>query len=1222
MMDNIKKTTYIMKKTIYLQINLIVIISLLALSSIHASVSIENLKVEFMQAPLGIDVKNPRFSWQMIATGPERNCFQTAYQLEVKDEKGKLVWDSKKVNNNQSLGITYLGLPLQPATRYNWKVTVWDQKGAALTSASWFETGLMSSDFSSWDGAIWIGGGNDDLVLYSHYLPLYDIKYTITISEGSTKAGFVLGANDSRLMDKNKNLFQSQKAQNESYIKFELDLAGLDVTRSSYARLNLYRVGYTDKDVASMPVKTYEIKPSVLNDGNKSKPHRFAIHAEYGAFSITIDDSSSFFIEDPNAKKNNSNPFLRNTTERFNLNPMGEGHDYITFGQLCDIGFSVDSRQEATFSDIEVANIRKPYSVLFREDLTRAGYNGIYQKYLGGNDGLVVKNGSFIVSGGSEGNFIVADPSHNAMPMLRTQFGTDNKKVAKARLYVTSRGIYEIYLNGKRVGDDYFNPGLTQYNKTQMYQTYDVTGFLVNGSNVIGAMLGEGWWSGLLSFGNIWNHFGDRQSLLAKLVITYDDGSVNTVVTNDKTWKYFNKSPVIYSSLDMGEVYDATREDAIQGWNTALYNDSSWKNAVSIQLEGTTFSGTSRDFTGQINDFEWDKLKLIGQVGNNAGVYKIITAQSVQEVRPGVFVYNMGQNLVGVPRISILKGIKGEKITLRFSEMLYPGQKASAGNVGMIMTENYRAALCQDIYIMKEGSQVIQPHFTSRGYQYIEITGIEKALPIEAVQGVVISSVRELTSNYTSSNNNVNKLWSNLVWSNIDNFLSIPTDCPQRNERMGWSGDISVFSRTATYVSNSDQFLARHMIAMRDVQGQNGRFTDIAPVGGGFGGVLWGSAGITVPWEAYLQFSDLKLLEDHYPAMMRYIDYLAGTINKETGISSDGALGDWLGPQNNQLGQAFLTTAYHIYDLGIMIKIAGLLNKKDDIEKFRQMYNERKEFFNRTFVNHDKKTVGLIGGGFGFGPVQKPEFKVADTQSSYAVGLALGAFSDENIPYMVKNLKETVERENKDDGGITHPKYSLMTGFIGTAWISKALSDCGYTGLAYKLLQNNQYPSWLYPIGQGATTIWERLNGYTIEEGFGGNNSMNSFNHYSFGAIGQWLLAYSLGIQRNEPGFSKFILQPEPDPTGEMTWAKGYYDSPYGRIMSSWNVDGGTLTYKAVVPANTTAELFLPCTSEKLVMEGKKLAIQSIGVTFIRFEKEKAVFELKSGSYEFTTPYK
>ncbi|MDB5131494.1 MAG: Bacterial alpha-L-rhamnosidase [Mucilaginibacter sp.] len=1187
-----------------------------------SAAALENLQVEYTKTPIGIDVKAPRFSWQMISPAGKRNYAQKTYQIEVRGPNGKLVWNTNRISGNNSVGIEYTGAPLAPATRYTWKVTVGDQAGAITSHSSWFETGFMNPGLSAWDGANWIGGSDTDLVLYAQYFPVFNLNYDLAIAPGSNRASIVLAANDPRLLDKNKNIFAIENKRNESYFKVELDISGIGEGKDGKAKINIYRAGYTSRDTANKPVKTFLIKSDVINADNKNNRHNITIHNEYGTLTLSLDGNSLFFIEEAKATTQPAAPFpgRGNRAAAVTLNPLGAGHDVISYGMLCDIGFSVEAGQSASFSHLTVSNTRKPGNTVFEENLATSRYDGIFKSFANdSNSGLSIREGKYHISGGAKGISIVANPSRNSMPMLRAKFSVMNKKVAGARLYITSRGIYEVFLNGKRVGNDYYNPGLTQYNITHLYQTYDVTGMIANGQNAIGAMLGEGWWSGMLSYGAIWNHFGDRQSLLAKLVITYNDGSKDVVTTNDKDWKYYNKGPVVYSSLDMGEIYDATREAAVKNWSTAGYNDRDWKPAVIINLKGTAYTGGATDFRGVKETFNFDKLSLIGQIGEPAGVFKTITATSVKEVRKGVYVYNMGQNFVGVPRIGIKNGKAGKKITLRFCEVLYPALKESGSNIGMIMTENYRAALSQDMYTMVDGEQVFQPEFTSHGFQYIEISGIDAPLPLGAVQGLSISSIKKLTAGYATSNAKVNKLWSNLVWSNVDNFLTIPTDCPQRNERMGWSGDISIFSRTATYLSNSDQFLRRHMFAMRDLQTLKGKFTDIAPVGGGFGGVLWGSAGITVAWEAYQQYNDIALLNEHYNAMSAYMAYVDSTISKKTGLSTDAQLGDWLGPQNNQLGPDFLVTAYHIFDLGIMVKVAEVLNKEDDARKFRNRYDERKAFFNTTFVNADKKTVGLIGGGIFRPATEVPEFKVADTQTSYAVGLALGAFSDENIPYMVKNLKESVERENKDDSGIIRPKYSLMTGFIGTAWISKALSDHGYSGIAYKVLQNNQYPSWLYAVDQGATTIWERLNGYTVENGFGGNNSMNSFNHYSFGAIGQWMMAYSLGIQRDEPGFKKFILQPEPDPTGQMTWAKGYYDSDYGRINSGWKVDRGVLTYFATVPPNTTATLYLPAASKRYVTEGGKPAEKITGARFIRFENGNAVFELSSGNYTFSS---
>ncbi|MGJ5818624.1 family 78 glycoside hydrolase catalytic domain [Paludibaculum fermentans] len=1197
---------------------------LCCLSTANAAALLQNLQVEYRPTPLGIDVAQPRFSWQMATTAGERSAAQAAYQLEVRDPQGRLVWDTKKVDGSGSLGILYAGSALKAATRYSWTVTVWNQAGAKLLGSSWFETGLMdpSPSSSAWSGAQWIGGRNEDLVLYAPYLAIFDLKYALTIAPGSTRASFVYGANDSRLMDKNKNIYQLANGKDQGYIKLELDIAAVDGSPDGKAKLNVYRAGYKDTDTPAKPLKTFELAKELINSANRNSEHTIEFRSAFGQITISIDGQANLTGAPAPAAPAGPAQFgpggRGGPANAVNLNPLGMGGNYLPFGMLCDIGFAVDPGQNASFRDLTVRNNRAPNNILFQEDLSAPVYKGIFAA-----PGVSVANGRYVLSGGTRGVFQVKDPSRNAMPMLRTTFKAPAKAVAGARLYVTARGIYEVFLNGRRVGDDYYNPGLTQYNVTHLYQTYDVTSLIRAGDNALGAMLGEGWWSGLLSFGNIWNHFGDRQSLLAKLVVTYKDGTSDTITSNDKTWKYFASGPVLYSSLDFGEIYDAARDQAVEGWTTAAYNDSKWKPAAAVPLQGTTFAGLEQGRMGAPGTpFQFDKLALLGQIGNNAGIFRTLTAKSMKEVRPGVFVYNMGQNLVGVPRITVANGRAGGRLTLRFSEMLYPDLKESGKNVGMLMTENYRAALNQDVYTMKAGSQVFQPRFTSHGYQYIEITGLDKPLPLEAIQGVAISSVRELTADYRTSSEKVNKLWSNLVWSNVDNFLTIPTDCPQRNERMGWSGDINVFSRTATYVSNANQFLTRHMYAMRDTQSAAGRFTDVAPVGGGFGGVLWGSAGIVVPWETYLQYKDTGLLAQHYPAMAAYIDYLETTLDPKTGLSSDGQLGDWLGPQNNLLGAPFLSTAYHAYDLGIMAQIAEILGKPADAAKYRTLYEKRKAFFNATFVNAEKKTLGTVGGRGGFGAPGRPpaplEFKVADSQTSYAVGLAMGLFNSENTPHMVRNLADSVARGNQDDGGVLRPPNSLMTGFIGTSWINKALSDNGLSELSYRLLHNNQYPSWLYAIDQGATSIWERLNGYTVENGFGGNNSMNSFNHYSFGAVGQWMMAYSLGIQRDEPGFQKFILQPEPDPTGIMTSAEGYYDSMYGRIRSAWKVEAKTLTYKATVPANTTATLYLPASAAASVKEGGQPPSAAQGVEFKHFENGKAVYLLHSGSYEFT----
>ncbi len=1151
-------------------------------------VQIVNLKVEYMKMPLGIDVECPRFSWQMNSADNKHGCRQTAYQLVVTDGAGQIIWDSGKINSDKSLNIKYSGKPLSSVTRYDWVVHVWDQDKKKHTACSWFETGVMNPGLSAWDGAKWIGGGNEDMVLYSHYLPVFKIRYSVQLDKesGSTRAAFIYGANDNRLMYKDKNLYQLENKKGESYLKVEVDITPLLSEKS--ARLNIYRVGYHPDDQKDVPLKTYPISTAIINDVNKYNFHTIVLSSDLGDTRIYLDGAEK-----------------ENLIAEVNLNPLGKGGDFIAFPVVGDIGFSVPHGQKASFSHVEIRNYRSPSNIIFSEDLDKQPYTGIFKGLA--ND-LTIENNSYVIAGGGEGNQFLADPGRNSMPMLRTTFSLSPVKIAKARLYVTARGIYEMYLNGIRIGNDYFDPGLTQYNKTQLYQTYDVTGYIHSGKNALGAILGEGWWSGGITYmGEFWNFFGDRQSLLAKLVITYTNGKEDVIVSDPKTWNYFNNGPVVYGSFYQGEVYDASKDSLIDGWSTAPYDDSQWVHAKEVSLEGHI----SRDETNLQNNMpmvdDYSKEAFVGQLGNTVQKVKELLAISVKEVNPGVFVYDMGQNMVGVPNIRLTGMEPGRKIYLRYAEVKYPDLLEYKGNVGMIMLENIRAAMAQDIYITKGGNETIRPRFTFHGYRFLEITGIDKPLPLEAVRGTVLSSVHELASYYETSNAEVNKLWENITWSTLGNFLSIPTDCPQRNERLGWSGDISVFSRTATYMANIPEFLRRHMLAMRNVQRPDGRFSDIAPLGGGFGGVLWGSAGITVAWESYLQYGDKELLAVHYQAMKRYIGFLKQNIDPGSGILQENdrkkwsSLGDWLSPEYDRSEKTLLWESYFIYDLEIMEQVASILEKKEDAENFRQLCAERKDFFNKTYIDNETGKTVFMG-------------EMIDTQASYVLPLAFNIINKRNKEKAVKNFVATIERENVTDNGTVCPPYSLMTGFIGTAWINMALSETGYPDVAYRLLQQTTYPSWLYPVTQGATTIWERLNSYTHANGFGGNNRMNSFNHYSFGAVAAWMYSYSLGIARDKdsPGFKHFILQPEPDPTGKMTYAKGYYESMYGKIESSWEQENNTCHYRFVIPANTTATIYIPAESEEDVTETK-------GVQFLKMENGKAVFEVESGVYNFVS---
>ncbi len=764
--------------------------------------SVDCLRVEYEDMPMGLDEERPRFSWQIKAGEGETACRQSAYRIRVETEDGHIAWDTGKTMGDSSLNIQYEGEALLPTTRYSWTVDVWDSRGRRAERGSWFETGLLSdSGYKGWSGAKWIGGEEGDMVLYAPYLPVFSIDFSLRLREETTRAAFLYGANDQRLTNANKNIYGLASGRDCSYVKVELDIAPL--AEGNEPRLNVYRVAYHPDDVPDKPLASFPIADSLLSERNMREWLRVGIESNLGTTRLLFGEALG-------------------EVGRLNLNPLGQGGDFIAFPVLGDVGFCVDKGQKSEFRDVYVRNLRSPKAVLTR---------------------LAAEPAS--IDGGETGEMRTITPLGQGTPMLRTEFTALGGEVAKARLYVTARGIYDFFMNGERVSADYFNPGLTRYDKTLLYQTYDVTSLLLPGQdNAMGAVLAEGWWSGGATFlGEYWNFFGDRQSMRAKLVVTYSDGREQTIVTDPTTWQYSGGGAVEYGSLFQGEVYDARKEALTDGWMTAHYDAHLWKPASEVALENSICH------EGQPTVDDYSHFCLTGQMGPTVREVKRLTALSVEQVRPDVYVYDMGQNMVGVPEIRLPELPAGTRLTLRYAEVKYPSLPEYAGMEGMLMLENIRAAMAQDIYVTRGGGgETISPRFTCHGYRYVEITGLREALPLDAVQGKVLSGMHEMASAYETSNEQVNQLWRNITWSARGNFLSIPTDCPQRNERLGWMGDISVFSRTATYLASVPQFLRRFLCSVRDTQHADGRFPDVAPHDVGFGGLLWGSAGITVPW--------------------------------------------------------------------------------------------------------------------------------------------------------------------------------------------------------------------------------------------------------------------------------------------------------------------------------------------------------------------------------------
>ncbi|MBR0501066.1 MAG: family 78 glycoside hydrolase catalytic domain [Bacteroidales bacterium] len=845
-----------------------------------------------------------------------------------------------------------------------------------------------------------------------------------------------------------------------------------------------------------------------------------------------------------------------------------DAEEWKPFSRFNRIAFSQPEGSPATFSGLEIG-----------ED---TWHTTLYES-----------DEEFQVAGGE--TLVKSPAEESGAPMLRKSFDV-RKDLVSARLYTTARGIYEYEVNGRKMADDWFNPGSSDYRYRIFYNTYDITPFLHKGTNAVGAMLGAGWYSDFTGYATAWqDQFGTGLSLLAKIVLSYSDGT-SEVIVSDGSWKAFNGGPVISDSFQNGEDYDARRE--VQGWSEARYDDSSWAYATVAEALP-------------------DSVTICSYTGSPVRNHIVLKAVSVSEPEPGVYVYDMGQNMVGVPRIR-LSGERGKELTFRYGEMTYPEvlpedplppltSEIYEARKGYVYTDNYRGALSTDHYIMKGGGpETFQPRFTFHGYRYIEIHGLDKPLLPGEVEGVVLESVGDQLSGFETSDADVNRLYENIVWGQRGNFLSIPTDCPQRDERMGWMGDAQVFVRSATYNMNVDPFFTRWFQSVRDIQGEDGSYCDFVPKVGlpphgsskGGGAMGWMEAGIIIPWQIYLQYGDIGFVRGHYPSMVAYMEFLqkraVGDIQPGSGY------GDWVAVEHTN--SPLTNTAYYGYDAMLMEKMAAALGKDEDAARWHALYERIKAAFNREFVGPDgitKESKNVppyfewIAGG------SDNTFK-ANTQTSYVVPLQADLFDAQHKPLAVQNLVENVASHG----------YTLTTGFIGTPYLNLVLSRNGFDNVAYQLFEQRAYPSWLYPVLQGATTMWERWNSYTIKRGFGPVD-MNSFNHYSFGAIEEWMFSYMLGIQpvEDDPGYHSFVLSPRVG--GSFEFVRGHYDSVYGRIESGWKrLEDGSVQFDFTVPANTSASLILPVEedSEVEVRTGREHAAAG---------DNPGCFELPSGKYCF-----
>lgn len=1078
---------------------------------------ITRLTTEYMDRPMGIDVKQPVFGWQMQSD--RYGAAQTAYRIvfatsEENLENGTYTYDSGTVNSSASVCIKYNGPELAPCTRYYWQVLVTDERGKVHESpASWFETGLMGG---LWGNAMWIASNKMQL---SPYRFDYAIEYDVeTAKPGPAK--FIFGA-----------------PQEDCYVFVMLD------TRDS-AKVMLGNALYNKETVQH----TLNVS-NIIPPADATKKHHIRLEVRGGGnydVKVSLDGR---VISQGNQTSINC---MRDSIGR----PQA---------RLFSIGYRQPQGFDAVFSNIKLLNYKW--------------------------DNLVLNSDPKTYNAKGDNKAVLWMPSSDVnAPIMRKSVNVA-KAVKRARLYATARGAYWFYINGQRVGDGYLNPGWTDFRHRIMYNTYDVTQMLRQGNNALGIELGHGWFCDDFGWaGAMWgDQYGYKPSALAMIKVEYTDGTNETFVT-DNTWKVYNGGPLYVNNLYHGVIYDAQRE--VDGWKEPGFNDAAWEKVAILPPPPAS-------------------TEIQGYVGLEIKNNITLTAKKMTRIG-NRFIYDMGQNFAGVPRLKNMKGRKGQTITIHFAEMLYPEtvpenprapltREHYERNKGQMYMDNYRSAISTDYYTFRgapEG-ETFEPPFTQHGYRYVSIDGLDEPLPLEDVEGIVLESVGEQISRYETSNADINQLFSNIVWGQRGNFLAVPTDCPQRDERLGWTGDANVFCRTSTYNMMTGPFFNRWFYTLRDQKSDNGDVGGYYPSLGGTKegaprsgferGCGWSDVTITVPWEMYQQYGDLGFVERHYGAMKDYMKFLESQA-KDYIYPDAFYWGDWLAPMPTNI--SMLSTAYFGYDARLMREMAKALGKTDDAVYYDKLYRN----ISRAFCNYFFDSEGYTIEGNHEGTPRM------DTQTSYLLPLAFLELPENLQQKAVKHLLEAIKRSN----------YHLQTGFLGTPLLCNVLSNFGHNDIAYRLYTQTEYPSWLFPVKQGATTMWERWNSYTIKEGFG-EVSMNSFNHYAYGAIEEWIMSHNLGIQRDEnrPGYKHILMQPKIDDT--FSFVKGGFRSVYGDISSAWEIKPSGTEIEFTIPANTTATFTLPVSS----MDNLKLKKGKKGVSSKSFDDGKAVYELKSGTYKF-----
>jgi alpha-L-rhamnosidase len=1132
-----------------------------------------NLRCEERVNPLGIGNTSPELSWQLQSTGSGsafRGETQTAYEMQVGTAAGNAnLWDSGKVATNKTVDIVYGGQALTSGLQCYWQVRVYDAGNnvSPWSAPAQWTMGLLNA--SDWT-AEWIG---------------YDAAYTLTPQQAAKNALF----NTSNLSWICFPNAQAQAGIEQSLLRKRIVLPASPAVTNAVMALsadnfcNVYVNGQEMTNAAMRWAATAQINVTTwLHAGTNL--------LALGATNSDVQDAAN------------------------------------VIGQLV-----------LQFASGGVSNIPVDGTWLAAQ---QAATNWMQTNF---NDSSWP--GAQVNSGTPWGTPALNDIARVPAPYLRKAFAA-SKTVTNAVVYVTALGAYELHLNGQKVGNDVLTPGWTQFTKRVYYQTYNVTGMVQAGSNTISAILGDGWYASVLAFTGERCHYGGTPRFMAQLVLDFSDGSTQTINT-DASWKA-SYGPIQYGDLLMGSEYDARLE--MPGWDTTNFNDSTWTpvatglSAAAVGYSNVTAIVKALETNNQLNfvannatmggdpDYGVVKaLQITFQLGGTnqtltfaenstvqieaggqtltvvqalyggpttfPGVgglqvqaaltepsqcFQALAAANLTEPKAGCYTFDLGQNMVGWVQLNI-RGRMGDRITVRHGEMLNPD--------GSIYTANLRGAEATDYYIFgANGTVVFQPRFTFHGFRYVELRGLSAPPTLSSVTGVVVHSGITQTGGFACSSPLVNQLYSNITWGQRGNYLEVPSDCPQRDERMGWTGDTEFFVPTAAYNFDVQSFFRRHLFTLcEDSQEADGAFANVAPdLGAGSGAAAWGDAAWICPFNMYLTYGDTNVIADHYASFKTYGQFEASHASNYVVASLPGDFGDWLN-LGGGASDMVIDTAYYSYYALAMSQMAAAIGNVEDAASYAALHGNIVAAFTNFFTSD---------GAFADG----------SSQTGYALALTLNLAP--------AGLETQVAQQFVDS--IAQFDDHLATGFIGTPRLLPALHAIGRDDLAYELLLQETYPSWLYQVTLGSTTMWERWDGWTPGAGFEAD-TMNSFNHYAFGSVGQYLFSVVGGINPASPGYQSILIQPVPG-VG-LTWADTSFNSTRGLISTAWTNAGGTFDLNVVIPPNTTARIHVPTTNANAITESGVLASESPGVAYAGLSNGCAIYVVGSGNYSFSSPF-